>query len=347
MILLKNKIYRNDLQKGMENFCELENLRNKTILITGATGLIGSTIVDFLVLYNELYGTNIQILAAARSYTKVIERFGKNNNIMFVEYDALEDFRFLGEINYIIHGAGIASPGLYTQKPVETMLTTIYGTEKLLKYSYNSSVNAMVFISSSEVYGQKEAEGCYVENNYGKIDLDNIRNSYSESKRAAELLCKSYVVEYGVNVMIVRPGHIFGPTATQKDQRISSQFAYKVAKGLKLEMKSTGLQKRSYCYCVDCAIAILKVLLLGERGEAYNIANDDQIKIKDMAIAMAHFGNVSVHFKEATEEERIAFNPMDNSVLSNDKIKTLGYEQVTSFEVGVEHTVSILKSCLK
>ena len=157
------------------------------------------------------------------------------------------------------------------------------------------------------------------------------------------MICKAYTSEYEVDTVIVRPGHIFGPSAKKDDKRISSDFAFKAAMGKKLEMKSAGLQKRSYCYSIDCAVQILTVLLKGKSGQAYNIGHDEITTIREMAEICAEAGNVELTMKHPTEAELKAFNPMNNAALDNTRVKNLGYSDVFSTKNGIMHTVDILK----
>ena len=158
---------------------------------------------------------------------------------------------------------------------------------------------------------------------------------------------QAYFSEYGINIAIVRPGHIYGPSAKKSDKRISSDFAFKAAMGERLEMKSSDYKKRSYCYSIDCALQILKVLLKGQGGQAYNIGSDEVTTIREMTEIYAKAGNVEAIISNPTEEEKKAFNPMNNSTLDNSKIKGLGYRQVFSVEEGLTHTVEILKEIIR
>ena len=142
--------------------------------------------------------------------------------------------------------------------------------------------------------------------------------------------------------MIVRPGHIYGPTASPRDRRISSEFAYLAAQGKSLEMKSLGLQKRSYCYSLDCAAAILVALINGEKGESYNIGHDEVTSVREMAQMLADAGKVELKINDPTEDDLKKFNPMDNSSLNNEKIKEIGYKDSLSVREGLAHTVAIL-----
>lgn len=338
MRLLESRLYKADLNKAIKNI-DLSTLNDKTIFITGGLGLICSTIVDVLL----EYGKTGKIYVGARNQSSFHERLGGYNQVEFIQYDALKKLHLNICPNYIIYGAGLASPELYTSKPVETILSNFKGVQALLEFAKTNKVNRLLYISSSEIYGKKNIDEPFKERDYGELDIDNIRSSYAIAKKASEAICKAYSSEYGIETVIVRPGHIYGPSARRNDKRISSDFAFKAANGEKLEMKSSGLQKRSYCYSVDCAIQILTVLLRGESGQSYNIGHDEIITIREMAEIYAKAGNVELTIANPTETELKAFNPMNNSALDNRQIKSLGYKDSFPVDVGLSHTVQILK----
>lgn len=341
MRLLDSPLYNADLKKAVGSM-DFSPLDEKSFFVTGGLGLIASTIVDVLLTYGKT-GT---IYIGARNKAQFEKRYGNLERVRFVSYDALKPLKLDIVPDYIIHGAGLASPELYTSMPVETVLSNIEGVHELLHFAKNNSVKRVCYISSSEVYGKKSTEDPFVEDKYGEVDIDNIRSSYAVAKRASEMICKAYTSEYNVDTVIVRPGHIFGPSAKKEDKRISSDFAFKAALGKKLEMKSSGLQKRSYCYSVDCAIQILTVLLRGESGHAYNIGHDEITTIKEMAKFCATAGNVELTVAHPTEAELKVFNPMNNSALDNTKVKKLGYRDIFSVNEGISHTVDILKETI-
>lgn len=161
-------------------------------------------------------------------------------------------------------------------------------------------------------------------------------------KRSAETLCVNYAAQYGVDDVIVRPGHVYGPTASVQDSRVSSAFAYSAARGERIVMKSAGRQVRSWCYCVDCASAVLKVLLRGEAANAYNIPGEI-LNIREMSERLAQIGGIELVCEEASESERRAFNPMDNSSLDGSKLEALGWRNIFDADTGLEHTVEILR----
>ena len=227
------------------------------------------------------------------------------------------------------------------------MISNISGLLGLLNYAHEKGSSRLLYISSSEIYGKKDENQPYKENEYGYIDLLNSRNSYSIGKRAAETLCSSYSDEYGIETVIVRPGHIYGPTASSSDNRVSSMWAYSVAHGKDIIMKSNGEQVRSYCYCLDCASAILRVLLHGKNKHAYNISNPDSvITIKYMAEILAKSAGVQLKIELPTEEEKKGFNPMLNSSLDSINLQRLGWKGFFDAETGFSHTVQIIKDSL-
>lgn len=338
MNILKSKLYQEDLQKSLSSVVDIEKLKDSRILITGSTGLVCSAIVDLLISSN----LNITIYAAGRAEAKVMERFG--SGAAFVPYDATKPIGFVVDIDYIIHGASNASPNLYVNEPVETMQANINGMQYLLEYARKKNVKKVIYVSSSEVYGKKESIEPFKEDQYGFIDLLNPRSSYSIAKRATETMCASYQAEYGVQFNVVRLGHIYGPSATKSDKRVSSDFAYKAAAGESLTMKSEGKQIRSYCFSLDCASAILSVLIDGNAGEAYNISNlISIINIRQMAEYLSAAGGVDLIFDIPTQSEAAAFNPMDNSSLDSTKLEALGWKGVFTAEEGLSHTVRILR----
>ena len=348
-MLYDQELWISDIDQVMDVLPELDQLTGKSVMITGAAGLICSAVVDILFRYNDTHEGKIQILAAGRWLEEMTVRFGdqvRRPDFTFVVYDASKtDNQLDVHADYIIHGASNAFPGLIVKEPVETMLGNFLGIKYLLDYAKEQNTKRVLYISSSEVYGKKEGSEPYKEGQYGFIDQLNPRNSYSVGKRAAETLCVSYADEYGVESVIVRPGHIYGPTASPHDNRVSSAWAYQAARGEDLVMKSDGAQIRSYCYCLDCASAILKVLLSGENCKAYNISNPGSIiSIRQMAEILADKGRVRLLSEAATQEEKAGFNPMSNSSLDSTGLLKIGWKGMFDAETGFSHTVTLLKN---
>lgn len=350
-MIYQSSLWLSDLDAVLKNLPALAALRGKSVMITGAAGLVCSAVTDLLIRYNETENAGIRILAAGRWLEEMTGRFGpfaEKDYFTFVPYDASRTDNVLTlPCDFIIHGASNAFPGLIVKEPVETMLSNVMGVKYLLDYARAAGAKRLLYISSSEVYGQKADDQPFREGEYGFIDLLNPRNSYSVGKRAAETLCASYAAEYGVESVIVRPGHIYGPTAAPQDNRVASAWSYSAARGEDIVMKSAGEQKRSYCHCLDCASAILTVLLQGENTRAYNISNPDSIvTIREMAALLAKSGGVKLSQTEATEAEKKGFNPMSNSSLDSAGLEALGWKGLFDAERGFDHTVRTLREMI-
>ena len=348
MSIYESSSYILDLDKVMEtNFKFIRKLKNKKILITGATGLICSSIVDMLFHSNEVMGNETEIYIAARNREKVLNRFNKWKESPFfhyVPYDARKQNELPMQVDFVIHGACNATPQKFQTKPVDTMIDNILGLYELLRYGMSVDTENILFISSSEVYGRKNNLQPFSENEYGYLDILNDRAAYPSSKRATESLCIAFSNEYGIKTTIVRPGHIYGPTANRSDNRISSLFAFQAADGENLVLKSYGKQIRSYCYMLDCASAIIAVLVEGKDKNAYNISNSKSIvSIKYMAELLAEKAKVNIYFEKPSRKETKVFNPMDNSSLNSEKIESLGWKGVFDAETGFEHTINIIR----
>ena len=309
--------------------------------------MICSSIVDLLFFLNQVQGADIKIILCGRNKEHMINRFDGfyiNKDYEFIYFDATQLSDLDCNPDYIIHGASNAHPSAYSHEPVETMMANILGLNTLLRLASTKETKRLLYISSSEVYGKKGSNQPYEENDYGFVDLLNPRACYPISKRAAETLCVSYGQEYNVSSVIARPGHIYGPTITDTDSRASAQFSRSAAKGEDIIMKSAGTQLRSYTYALDCASAILTILLNGENQQAYNISNPASIcSIREMAEALAKAGNVRIIFENPSDYEKKSYNLMDNSSLNSKKLIHLGWKAAFNLELGTQRTIEILK----
>ena len=342
-----NEKYWEDTERVIAHIPDIERLYGKKILITGATGMICSAVTEILLHLNKVHKADIKIILAGRSEERIKKRFYASEygkDYFYIYFDATDNFEFHEQVDYIIHGASNATPATYTSQPVETMLANLIGLHSLLKYTAENSVSRMLYISSSEVYGCLDNKTPFEENVYGTVDILNPRNCYPNAKRTAETLCISYNQEYHTDTVIVRPGHIYGPTITNTDNRASAQFTRNAVNGENIVMKSAGLQLRSYCYTMDCASAILAVLLNGITGNAYNISNPDSVvTIRDVACALAEYAGTEVVFENPDDTEKKGYNLMSDSSLKSEKLESLGWSAEFSLKEGIAHTVDFLK----
>lgn len=341
------KEYWNDIQIACEHIVNVKALYGQSILITGGTGLICSPIAEMLIFLNREKNTGIKIYLAGRSRERMQKRFEdfqEGTDYIFVPYDATQNQSLNVSADYIIHGASNANPSAYMSQPVETMMANIIGLKSLLDLAVQNKSRRVLYISSSEVYGNKDEARPYRETDYGYLDILNERASYPSSKRAAETLCASYGMEYGVETVIVRPGHIYGPTITESDSRAAAQFIRNAVNGENIIMKSAGTQLRSYCHAFDCATAILTVLLNGKDREAYNISNPSSvITISKLATLLAETVGKKVVYEEASVNEKKGYNLMNNSSLDSEKLEKLGWTAMYDAGEGAKRTVEIMR----
>jgi nucleoside-diphosphate-sugar epimerase len=246
--------------------------------------------------------------------------------------------------DYIIHAGGNAHPAAFQTDPVGTMIGNIFGTHSLLEYGRTHGTKRLLYVSSGEVYGQMDPDlDEFEENDCGYVDSTSPRSCYPASKRAAENLCASYWKQYGLETVIVRPCHTYGPTITDSDSRATAQFFRNALHGEDIVLKSAGTQLRSYCYAADCASAIMTVLACGESGQAYNSANpEDKITIAGLAETIAEAAGRNVIFAESDATDLAQRTPITKQVLSSKKLEALGWRGRYSTKEGVEHTLRIL-----
>lgn len=228
---------------------------------------------------------------------------------------------------------------------METMLSNLIGLNCLMEMAVKNHTKRVLYISSSEVYGQKTDRHPYSESDYGYVDILNPRAAYPSSKRAAETLCAAYGEEYGVDTVIVRPGHIYGPSITDSDDRASAQFTRDAVQGESIMMKSAGSQLRSYCYTLDCASAILTVLLNGKKGCAYNISNRDSVvSVRDVAEMLAQETGTRIEFCNPSDMEKKGYSMMENSALDAEKLEKTGWRGLYDLRTGIQKTILFFKA---
>ena len=317
-------------------------LAGKSVLVTGATGLIGTALVDALRAMNA-EGANIDIRAAGRSEAGVRARFG--DEVRYVRYDAREPVRFDFAVDYVVHAATSAHPLAYSRDPVGTFQASVTGTMNLLEYLRQAPGSRFILLSSGEVYGENPdlPEG-FSETDHGWVDPMNPRACYPEGKRAAETLCACYAAQYGVDARVARLCHVYGPTFTASNSRADAQFIRKALAGEDIVMKSTGAQVRSWCYAADAVSAILTLLEKGEKGTAYNVANRCAVaSIREYAQTLARIAGVKVVFDLPPEVERAGYSKITRAVLNPARLEALGWQPQFDLEQGLRATFAEAK----
>ena len=307
------------------------------ILITGANGLIGTALVRLLLKLNDK-DRKYHVIAGVRNKERAKARYKKElvrDDFEFLAGDVC-DRNYLKDIDvdYIIHAGSPAHPKAFSETPVETMETAISGTRNILEYARHNPVKGIVYISTGEIYGHAKLpdENGFTEDVQGLIDLSDPRSCYPESKRAAEVMCVSYAKEYDINVMIARPGYIFGYEINPDNTRADSEFLRKVTCGEDIVLKSAGTQLRSYMYVNDAAVAIMRILLSGEKGKAYNVATYEKLTIREYAEKLAKAFGVGVGFDIPSSSEAAGYSKMKAEVLCPARLYELGFEPEYTIE---------------
>ena len=336
-------IVKNETERIAASPLSWDKLRNKTLLVTGATGFIGSYIIRALLLKNETDGLGVKVLALVRNRERAEKMYGTNEALDYIVQDVCQPLPTDKKADFIIHCASNAAPKEYSMYPVETMKTNFFGTLNLLDYAKAVNAESFLYVSTIEVYGTTKGVDTISEDTYGTIDAMKVRSCYPLSKKGCETLCVSYSDEYGVPVKIGRLSYIFGPGMREGDSKIVAVFPKCIADGENIVMKSKGEQLRSYTYVTDAITALFTVLLDGADGEAYNIASTKCITtiagIAHTLVEAYPEKGLKVIFDLPTEAEAKGFSLIENAVLDSSKLESLGWESQTDLKTGLMRVV--------
>ena len=313
-------------------------LKEKTILVTGAYGMLASYMVYFLIYLNEMHGYDIKIISLSRNDEKFKTRFGIYSSKV-VQINQSVNERIDIDCDYIVHAASFASPQYYTVCPIDVILPNVLGTFNLLELAVVKKAR-LLFLSTCSVYGLLGSNKIKIsEDNFGSIDPLDPHSCYDESKRAGETLCVAYHRQKNVSVVIARIAHTYGPTMDiENDPRVFTSFVKNAVNKENIEIKSDGTAKRSFCYISDATIAYFKLLLDGKPGEAYNVCNDDQtVSIKELGELIAKLANIDFIFKSREYSEiYLQDKNADSTVFLSDKLRKLGF----SFSIDIKEGFS-------
>ena len=338
-------LYQEDISRVLK-IPEIEKIKGKSFLITGATGLIGTCLIDALMCYNH-QGADIQIYAVGRSWEKAKSRLGeyeKDVHFRFIEQDVRQPLPEDLKVDVIIPLASNTHPLAYSKYPIETIEINVKGAEHALNKALACGATVL-YPSSVEVYGNARGEDAFTEDYTGRLNLENARACYPESKRLSEALCYSYMTEQGVDIKIARLSRVFGPTILTSDTKASSQFIMKALAGEDIVLKSKGEQFFSYTYVADVVKAMLFVLLHGELGKVYNVSNKEcDVKLKFFAETCAHWAEKKVVFDLPSEQEQKGYSVAMHAILDNSRLLSIGFTPIYSFDNAVHRTLNILKN---
>lgn len=308
----------------------------KTVLVTGASGFVGSAIAA------SLARAGARVAALCRNAEKGRRRLADlGGSIEVRRWDMSEPLAYPGPVDAVIHAAGHGNPSAYAAKPATVMRENHLGVLHVLDFAAGRDAPRFVLISSGEAYGALRLDRRIVETDFGTSDPSHPRSCYPLGKMAAENLCLAYGRQYGLSVSIARLCHIYGPGADPEDDRISSQFPLAAARGRDIVLKSAGDQRRSLCHADDAARGVLTILARGEPCEAYNVADESAERtVREFAEGIAAIGGVRVNFATPTPGEKQNFNPMPQATLSAAKLRKLGWSPRISIDDGLAETVA-------
>lgn len=339
---MMNKVLLQDVRDFASYFELADKISGSSFLITGATGLIGSTLIHCLL---EL-DNDIRIIAPVRNRQKAVSMLDNNaEKIELIECNLLSfDYSSIGNVDYVVHCAAPTSSKFFVEHPIETFDTIIKATSALLEYAKNNPVKGFVYLSSLEVYGSISDDSKPItEDVQGYWNPMSVRSSYPVAKRAAENLCCAYAIQYGVPVKVARLTQTTGAGIAKDDNRVIAQFARLAAEGKDIILHTTGEAARPYCYTTDAISAILYVLLKGEKGEAYNVANEDTyISAKGMAeyLKKEITPNINVRIEL---NNNMGYAPVTRLRLSSRKLRQLGWQPKYGLKEMFERLIKSLR----
>ena len=327
----EKNVLAEDFEAVAQSDLPWEAFKGRSFVVTGATGLVGSLLVRALLYCDRVHGLGTKVYALVRSVEKAKQIFGETNAPEYLVADLAKD-EIAGDFacDYVIHAAAVTTSKLMVSDPVGTIRTAIDGTEKLLKLAVEKKAQAFVYISSMEVYGQPKTDGKTAEKDLGYIDISTVRSCYPEGKRMCECLCNAYAAQYGLNVKSARLAQTFGAGILPTENRVFAQFARSAVNGENIVLHTTGESEGNYVYTADAIRAIMLLLVKGESGEAYNIANEQShTTIRNMAELVAEQiagGAIKVVLDIPQDASSLGYAPPVKMWLDASKMRALGWE---------------------
>lgn len=338
------------MEQTNQNKLSLSPLAGKTILLSGATGMIGKCIIDLIMQYNHTHmdGDPIRLIALSRNgqSAKVrLAEYWNEESFDYIACDVNQEIPECGQADYIIHAASNTHPLQYSQDSIGTITANVIGTKNLLDYAVGHKTKRFCFVSSVEVYGENRGDVDRFREDYlGYLNCNTLRAGYPESKRVGETLCNAYGQTYQLEFVIPRPSRVYGPTMLSSDSKAIAQFIKKAAAGEDIILKSAGTQLYSYTYALDAAMGILVVLLKGKSGEAYNISDpESEVTLRQITEWLAEDNGVKVTFEIPDVTEQAGYSTATKALLDTEKITELGWKPQTHMREGLAQTVRSLR----
>ena len=332
-----NKVLQEDIAAVLADASiPWSDLDGKTVLISGATGLIGGGLTTALLAYGETVSAPPTVVALVRNTDKARQMFGDHPALRLVRWSSGDTPDWDGDADYILHCASQTSSKGFVEEPVQTIRTAYEGTEALLRYAAEKQSAGFLFLSTMEVYGTPQTDDKVGEDYIGLIDPLTVRNCYPESKRLCECLCAAYAKQYGLPAFVARLTQTFGPGVQPQDRRVFAEFARCVMEQRDIVLHTKGETKRNYLYTADAVRALLLIALRGAAGQAYNVANESTYcSIYEMATLVAEKvadGAIAVRCEIAEDTAKFGYAPVLHMNLDTQKLCALGWRPQQDLE---------------
>jgi len=345
---VNNPVVEEDLESIVRWDLPWSAFAGKTVLVSGASGFLPAWMVETLLRLNEKRaGQATRVIGLVRNLDKAARRFAAyrgREDLLLLRHDVTEPLAKIERADFVIHAASQASPKFFGSDPVGTLSANVFGTHHLLDFARQSGAKGLLFLSSAEVYGQRDpSAGSVRECDYGAVDPTNVRSCYAESKRMGETMCACWWRQFGVPAKIVRPFHTYGPGMSLEDGRVFADFVADVVHRRPVVLRSAGTARRAFCYVADAVAGFFAVLLNGKSGEAYNIGNDQaECSVGELAdLLVALFPEYGLKVVRSEADLREGYLPSEVSRIAPDirKARSLGWHPTTGLAEGFRRTV--------
>lgn len=344
--------YQEELKSYITPDFPWEKLSGKTILLSGATGMIGKCIIDLLMAYNreqDSSDTRVSIIALSRrpeTASKRLVEYWHDESFSYTACDVNIDIPLYSPIDYVIHAASNTHPLQYSQDSIGTITSNVIGCKNLLDYAVLHHAERFCFVSSVEIYGENRGDTDKFSEDYlGYIDCNTLRAGYPESKRLGEALCNAYYQTHQLDFVIPRLSRTYGPTMLMSDSKAIAQFIKKAAAGEDIILKSAGTQLYSYTYALDAAMGILTVLLKGKSGAAYNVSDSEsEVTLRQITEWLAKDNGLKVTYEIPDVKEQAGYSTATKALLDTEKISALGWQPKVHMREGLRKTVESLRA---
>lgn len=345
-----NTILLEDLFDSIDFKFDFKSLKNKTFLVFGGSGFLGSQLCKALLFMSDKYDLNIKITCVYQTKANLkrsLYKWLQHPNLFVENYDISDKSSFPQlDFNYIIHSASIANPIAYKNNEEKIIKSNIDGTINIINNLDSDNLDKYLYISSGEIYGNLNARNID-ESLFGAINPKNSRSIYPLSKKLAEAytILKSEI--YNLNFNIVRPFHTYGPGMNLNDGKIHSDLITSIINKKNVELFSNGQSIRAFCYISDATRAILNVLFQGQSGEIYNVANSNEsIKVIDLCknIIENQKENLEVIINNHSSYEQ---SPILANIPSSERLESLGWEPKVGLYAGFDRSISFFRQEVK